>query len=72
MIVYQYVERKVLEQTVKLPASHINAIGIYTPEEFEEHTQEGGLFDRLGLKYEVWHEPTPVSEDEGGSDPNND
>ncbi|GAB3948370.1 hypothetical protein GCM10028805_22590 [Spirosoma harenae] len=56
-IVYQYTERKVLETVVKLPATHVNPIGMYTPEEYAEHIQKGGLFDRLGLKHEVWNTP---------------
>lgn len=72
MITYQYVERKVYGTTVKLPATHINPIGMYTPEEYEMHAQEGGLFDSLDLKHEVWHMPEPETEEEPEEDKPND
>jgi hypothetical protein len=57
VIVYQFTKQKIREHEYDVPADHVSAIGVYTPEEYEAHTAEDGLFERLGLSHEVWHTP---------------
>lgn len=59
VVVFQYTKEKVRGVEVVVPANHMNPIGIYTPDEFEQHKAEGGLFDRMKLLYEVWNTPKP-------------
>ncbi|WP_234735316.1 hypothetical protein [Tellurirhabdus bombi] len=57
VIVRQTRMEKLRDRSVEVPADDLNEFAIYSKEEFVRHSEKGGTFDKLKVKYEVLHEP---------------